>query len=56
MTVSRSWISIDQCKNGFQIRSLLEITIRIQRFLFNHPVLEAIVVGELGYLGEKRKQ
>jgi hypothetical protein len=40
---------------GFQIRSLLGITIRIKHFLLNHP-LKAIFVGELGYLGEERER
>ncbi len=56
MVVPRSWFSIGCYRYSFQIRSLLWITLRIKCHLLNHPVLKAIAVGELSYLGEERER
>jgi hypothetical protein len=44
---------VSQCGYSFQTRPLLVITNRIKCCLLNHPVLKAILVGELSYLGEE---
>jgi hypothetical protein len=56
MAAPGSWFSIGSCKYSFQIRSLLGITVRIKCHLLDHPVLKAIVVGELSYLGEEHER